>query len=146
MKDDLFTSRRDFLKLGTTALTGAALISSGACSSRSEEASSKKGKLVYRTLGRTGLKLPVVSMGSAHAIDLAHTALDPHSVLAFGPRQWGVQFHPEFDRAIMQGYIEARREVLMEEGFDPDAMVAGAIETPAATQVLARFARRIEDR
>ena len=70
---------------------------------------------------------------------LAHTALDPHSVLAFGPRQWGVQFHPEFDLEIMQGYVEARREVLVSEGLDPDAMIAKSVETSAITRVLARF-------
>jgi GMP synthase (glutamine-hydrolysing) len=71
---------------------------------------------------------------------LGHTELDPHTVLQFGPRQWGVQFHPEFDRDIMRGYVEARREILAQEGLDPDAMIAGAEETDAITRVLARFA------
>jgi GMP synthase (glutamine-hydrolysing) len=75
---------------------------------------------------------------------LAHTALDPHSVLVFGPRQWGVQFHPEFDRKIMQGYVEARREVLVSEGLDPDSMIAEAVETFAITSVLARFVEWVE--
>jgi GMP synthase (glutamine-hydrolysing) len=75
---------------------------------------------------------------------LARTALDPHSVLEFGPRQWGVQFHPEFDRAIMQGYVEARRQIVADEGLDPDAMIAEAVETPAITRVLARFADAID--
>lgn len=75
---------------------------------------------------------------------LAHTALDPHSVLVFGPRQWGVQFHPEFDRKIMQGYVEARREVLVSEGLDPDSMIAEAVETFAITNVLARFVEWVE--
>ena len=71
---------------------------------------------------------------------LATTALDPHSVLAFGPRQWGVQFHPEFDREIMQGYIEARRDILADEGIDPDRLIAGARDADASGRVLARFA------
>ncbi len=70
---------------------------------------------------------------------LAQTALDPHTVLAFGPRQWGVQFHPEFDRDIMQGYVEARRDILTNEGLDPDEMIETAVETDAITRVLARF-------
>jgi len=70
---------------------------------------------------------------------LAQTALDPHTVLAFGPRQWGVQFHPEFDRDIMQGYVEARRDILTSEGLDPDAMIESAVETDAITRVLSRF-------
>lgn len=74
----------------------------------------------------------------------ARTDLDPHSVLAFGPRQWGVQFHPEFDREIMQGYVEARRDVLTSEGLDPDRMIAEAVETVLITRVLARFADWVE--
>lgn len=76
---------------------------------------------------------------------LARTALDPHSVLAFGPRQWGVQFHPEFDRAIMQGYVAARHEILLTEGLDPDAMIAEAVETFPITRVLERFAKSISE-
>ena len=71
---------------------------------------------------------------------LARTALDPHSVLAFGPRQWGVQFHPEFDRDVMRGYIEVRRGILQDEGLDPDALMTGAEETDRLTRVLGRFA------
>jgi predicted aldo/keto reductase-like oxidoreductase len=40
------------------------------------ENQSKDRKIVFRTLGRTGLRLPVVSMGSSYAIDLVRTALD----------------------------------------------------------------------
>jgi GMP synthase (glutamine-hydrolysing) len=81
----------------------------------------------------------------ADATVLAYTALDPHSVLVFGPRQWGVQFHPEFDREIMQGYVEARREILIAEGLDPDAMIAEAVETPSITRVLGRFASCVDE-
>ncbi|NIO29822.1 MAG: twin-arginine translocation signal domain-containing protein [Candidatus Latescibacteria bacterium] len=76
MKSDPLTSRRDFLRMGTTALAGAAFISSGACSPQPKEASQKARKLIYRALGRTGLRLPIVSMGSVYAINLVRTALD----------------------------------------------------------------------
>ena len=72
---------------------------------------------------------------------LASTDLDPHSALEFGPRQWGVQFHPEFDRPIMQGYVAARREVLGREGHDAESMIAGAVDTPRLSAVLERVAR-----
>ncbi len=78
------------------------------------------------------------------AVVLARTELDPHAVLAFGPRQWGVQFHPEFDRDIMQGYVEARRDVIRSEGLDPDAMIAEVVETPSLTRVLARFGALVQ--
>jgi GMP synthase (glutamine-hydrolysing) len=70
---------------------------------------------------------------------LAETALEPNCAVAFGPRQWGVQFHPEFDAPIMRGYIESRRSVLIEEGFDPDRLLAAVEPTPAASRVLERF-------
>lgn len=72
---------------------------------------------------------------------LARTRLDPHSALRFGPRQWGTQFHPEFDAEILRGYVEARREILLGEGRDPDAMLAGIEETPELARVLERFER-----
>lgn len=70
---------------------------------------------------------------------LAETDLEAHAALRFGPRQWGVQYHPEFDRDIMQRYIEARRGILIEEGLDPDAKLAEAVETPVVTSVMTRF-------
>ena len=75
----------------------------------------------------------------ADAVVMGETDLEPHAVLRFGPRQWGVQFHPEFDRDIMRRYVEARREVLAQEGFDADAMIEGAQETPTSTAILERF-------
>jgi len=71
---------------------------------------------------------------------LARSALDPHSALRYGPRQWGTQFHPEFDAAILRGYVEARREALVAEGLDPDAIRDAVAETPELAGVLARFA------
>ncbi|MBW2425684.1 MAG: glutamine amidotransferase [Deltaproteobacteria bacterium] len=75
---------------------------------------------------------------------LASTRLDPHSAIAFGPRQWGVQFHPEFDLEVMRGYLEARREVLLEESFDPDAMLRATRETPEMSALLGRFAAFVD--
>ena len=75
---------------------------------------------------------------------LATTSLEPHAALQFGPRQWGVQFHPEFDRDIMQRYIEARRDILAGEGHDPDEMIREAVETPSLTEVLLRFAAIVD--
>lgn len=76
MNSRRLASRRDFLKMATSGLAGAALLSSSTCSPGSKKKSEKVGKFVYRTLGRTGLKLPVVSMGSSYAINLVQTALD----------------------------------------------------------------------
>lgn len=75
------------------------------------------------------------------AVVLARTAQDPHSAIRYGRRQWGTQFHPEFDAEILRRYVEARREVLQGEGRDPDAMIAEIEETPDLARVLERFAR-----
>lgn len=74
------------------------------------------------------------------AVVLARTAQDPHSAIRYGRRQWGTQFHPEFDAEILRHYVEARREILAGEGRDPDAMIAAIEETPELARVLERFA------
>jgi GMP synthase (glutamine-hydrolysing) len=79
-----------------------------------------------------------------HAKILAKTSLEPHAALQFGPRQWGVQFHPEFDREIMQRYIEARRDILANEGHDPDAMIRETVETSSLREILLRFAEIVD--
>jgi aryl-alcohol dehydrogenase-like predicted oxidoreductase len=74
MKKHRFTSRRNFLKTGAAGIAGSAFLS--ACSRPAPQKQSKDRKLVYRTLGRTGLRLPVVSMGSIYAIELVRAAHD----------------------------------------------------------------------
>ncbi len=70
---------------------------------------------------------------------LARTELEPHAAVRFGPRAWGVQFHPEFDVEVMREYVEARRSLLAEEGRDADAVAAGILEAPTGGLVLRRF-------
>jgi len=69
---------------------------------------------------------------------LGETERDPHAALRFGPRSWGVQFHPEFDGDVMRGYIDARRDVLSTEGIDPETLPA--VDAPEAARVLTAFA------
>ena len=70
------TSRREFLKIGFAGIAGASIWARCSSSRTNQENQSKDRKIVFRTLGRTGIRLPVVSMGSAYGIDLVHTALD----------------------------------------------------------------------
>lgn len=65
---------------------------------------------------------------------------------AAGPNARAVQFHPEFDQAILRGYIDARRQVLREEGLDADALHAAAEDSPAAGRVLQNFVRHFARR
>jgi GMP synthase (glutamine-hydrolysing) len=64
---------------------------------------------------------------------------DPFHALHFGGRCWGLQFHPEFDEAIMRCYIDARQEVLRGEGVFPEALRSALRATPAGPLVLQRF-------
>jgi predicted aldo/keto reductase-like oxidoreductase len=73
--DDRLTSRREFLKMGAAGLAAGALLPS--CTTRNEQPFVQNKRLsTHRTLGRTGLTLPVVSMGSIYAPGLIRTALD----------------------------------------------------------------------
>lgn len=64
---------------------------------------------------------------------------DPHHALRFGDRCWGVQFHPEFGRAVMRGYIQARADGLRADGQDPARCMNGVVDDTAGPTLLARF-------
>lgn len=70
-------SRRSFIKNSFTGLTGAVLaptfISERKKTSISQQ---QENKIIYRTLGKTGLKLPIVSMGTYNAVSVTNVALD----------------------------------------------------------------------
>jgi GMP synthase (glutamine-hydrolysing) len=76
----------------------------------------------------------------ASATLLARSRGDPHQAFRAGPRAWGVQFHPEFDAAVIRAYLEARREILLREGLDPDGLLAEVSESAQAAELLRRFA------
>jgi GMP synthase (glutamine-hydrolysing) len=70
---------------------------------------------------------------------------DPHHCIRFGPWAWGVQFHPEFDADVMRGYLEGRREVLIEEGLDPAALLRAVRDSDHGPAVLRRFAEMVRE-
>ena len=70
------TSRREFLKAGFAGIAGASILTVCSKNQSSPGDQSIDRKIVYRTLGRTGLRLPVVSMGSTYGIGLVRRALD----------------------------------------------------------------------
>jgi predicted aldo/keto reductase-like oxidoreductase len=65
-------TRREFIQI---ALAGAIVNPARALAHGGEEPEPQR-ELVRRTLGRTGLELPIVSMGSCYAINLVQAALD----------------------------------------------------------------------
>jgi predicted aldo/keto reductase-like oxidoreductase len=82
-------SRRSFIKKSAAGLAGAAILPSML---KGEEKKESKRKIIYRTLGKTGLKLPVVSMGVMNSDNpnLVKAALDEGIVLV--DTAWYYQF------------------------------------------------------
>ncbi len=67
----------------------------------------------------------------------AHT---PVQALAYGPRQFSVQFHPEFTPELLRVLWAERRETLRDTvPFDIDAALNATTSTPHAPQLFARF-------
>ncbi|HSG27377.1 MAG TPA: aldo/keto reductase [Candidatus Krumholzibacterium sp.] len=73
-------SRREFLKAGLVGAAGMAVYSCASSGESGEESAAKKegAKIVTRRLGRTGLELPVVSIGTGDTTDagLVRAALE----------------------------------------------------------------------
>ncbi len=93
----------------------------------------------YVAHAQTVLRLP------PGAVLLAGNAHEPHHAFRLGDRAWGVQFHPEFDTAIMRAYIRTEARALESEGYDVPALLKGVEPTPVAARVLARFAQIVKD-
>jgi hypothetical protein len=69
-------TRREFLTAGAGGIAGAVLVAACPGSRHSDANPPQGGTLTVRMLGRTGLTLPVVSMGSAYEPGLVRAALD----------------------------------------------------------------------
>jgi len=70
---------------------------------------------------------------------LATSEMDSHMVLVMADNAWGVQFHPEFNAAIVIEYIEFFRDKLIAEGKDPDKLIETSQDAPEAAGILKRF-------
>jgi predicted aldo/keto reductase-like oxidoreductase len=69
--------RRNFIKKGFAGLAGAMLAPSVIKKGEKPSNLQKKNKkFIYRTLGKTGIKLPIVSMGTYDATGVVNSALD----------------------------------------------------------------------
>lgn len=74
-----------------------------------------------------------------HAETLAQTALEPHAIVRFEERAWGVQFHPEIDAVVMREYLDARARLIEKEGLDLARLRREVREAPEARALLQRF-------
>lgn len=84
-----------------------------------------------------------VSRLPPNARALAHSSLDPHQVIRFAPRCYGVQFHPEFDEEIMGAYLSARSAAVRSEGLDVGQLRSQLAPTPDARFLLRRFVEKV---
>jgi GMP synthase (glutamine-hydrolysing) len=67
---------------------------------------------------------------------------DPHQAVRFAKNVWGVQFHPEFSRAVMVDYIENCADEFAKLGQDQKSAATEMAQWPEdQTQVIARFAQ-----
>ena len=57
------------------------------------------------------------------------------------PRIWGLQFHPEYDAAVMTSLLASYRDEIAAGGLDVERALAGVRPTPEATGVLRGFGR-----
>jgi GMP synthase (glutamine-hydrolysing) len=80
-----------------------------------------------------------VLMPPAGSVVLASNAHEPHQALRLGPRQWSVQFHPEFTAPVMHAYLEHQQEGLGEAGQSIEALREGIHATPEANALLEHF-------
>ena len=71
-------SRRDFLKFTAAGLGGCVYLGANEKSLSGEVQKEKEEKIIYRTLGKTGIKLPVITMGVQNSDNpnLVRAALD----------------------------------------------------------------------
>jgi GMP synthase (glutamine-hydrolysing) len=89
--------------------------------------------LAHTTHSQTVLSLP------QDAVRLASNSFEPNHAFRLGSCVWGVQFHPEYDRNIMESYIEEQAEELEAAGRDAQALLQTIRDTPVAAAVLRRF-------
>ncbi len=80
------------------------------------------------------------------AILLAGSDGDPFHAFRYGRHCWGVQFHPEFDTAIMRAHIDCLAETLVEEGCGVDALRNTLRASNAARALLPAFASYVAER
>jgi GMP synthase (glutamine-hydrolysing) len=79
----------------------------------------------------------------AGAVSLARSEIEDHHAIRFTNTCYGVQYHPEIDREIMTGYIEARRDVLHAEQFDVSSLIAAISDAELGKRTLHNFIEHI---
>jgi len=103
MTTDRRATRREFLAAGAGGVAGAALLAACSSSRHSDANPPQGGTLTVRTLGRTGLKLSVVSMGSAYEPGLVRAALDAGVTYVHTSGSYADQNHERMLNRVFRG-------------------------------------------
>ena len=96
------------------------------------------GCLPERFLGhvmhaQTVLKLP------CNARLLAKNSFESHHAFVIDENVWGVQFHPEFNAAVMRAYIQKQSRTLLQEGYDIEKLNLSVTDHSYGQLLLRRF-------
>ena len=103
-KNNCYKSRREFFKKGILGMAGISMLPSIMKGKYAEKKVAKKEKkIIYRTLGRTGIKVPVISFGSTGP-EITRAALDAGIVYLDTANRYGAGRHE-----VMLGQILKER-------------------------------------
>jgi predicted aldo/keto reductase-like oxidoreductase len=94
-------ARRDFMKTSVTGLGGFAMLASNEI--KPEEKKQSAPKLIYRTLGKTGIKVPVIGMGSAAPPEVFEAALNAGLMLFDTAQSYGRGQHESMMGKLTKG-------------------------------------------
>jgi len=72
---------------------------------------------------------------------LGSCELDQNHAYRYQDHIWGLQFHPEWNQAIMAAYINQRQQDLEKEGFRPQQMRAALTSCNQSFSLLNQFAQ-----
>lgn len=83
----------------------------------------------------------ILGAGDTEIIPLATAPHDELHAIRVGSHAWGIQFHPEFNRATTQSFMRARTDALIEaygqSGFE--RRLSSVEETPVSASIVERF-------
>ena len=78
------------------------------------------------------------------AVRLAGNDFEFHHAFRIGDCAWGLQFHPEYDEAIMKAYISGLAHTFEAVQSRKAQLLAQVKATPYAALLLARFGRLVK--
>ncbi|MGB3750458.1 MAG: glutamine amidotransferase [Arcobacteraceae bacterium] len=92
----------------------------------------------FETHYQSVLKLP------SDAIILASNFKDKHQAVRYSKNIWGVQFHPEFNKTVMNKYIQNQEKNLIKLGFNIETLLNNIDNCHISHKILTNFLNIIE--